>query len=258
MVTGGGRGIGAGIAEAFAASGAHVSIADRDGDAAERVAQELRRSGAEALACVTDVRDPAACQEMVAQVLARWGRVDVLVNNAGGTRRAAFLELGPEGWDKHMALNLTGLFAPTDAVARAMIRAERGGVILNVASIEGLRAAPGYSVYAACKAGMLNFTKTLALESAEHRIRVNAIAPDIVDTPALAEFMAGAPEQRQQQEALVPLGRLGDVRDCAQACVFLASEGASYLTGITLSVDGGTSAAGGWRRNEQGNWVLGG
>ncbi|MAE93494.1 MAG: short-chain dehydrogenase [Deltaproteobacteria bacterium] len=257
IVTGAGRGIGEGIARAMADAGARVVIADKDARAGQAAADEIAAAGGEVIAVATDVRDPEACQELVVQAQGTWQRVDILVNNAGGTRRSAFLDLGPEGWRRHTDLNLGGLFAPTDAAVHAMIAGGRGGAIVNVASIEGLRAAPFYSVYAACKAGMLNFTRSLALELAEHRIRVNAIAPDVIDTPAIRGALQEQPGALAALERAVPLGRLGSVEDCAAACVFLASDLASYLTGITLSVDGGTWAAGGWRRNEDGDWVLG-
>ncbi len=257
IVTGGGRGIGEGVARTLAAFGAAVVIADKDADAGERVAAGLGEAGQRALAVATDVRDPEACDELVKRARAELGRVDILVNNAGGVRPADFLELGPEGRRRHVALNFEGLFAPTDPTARAMIAGGSGGSIVNVASIEGLRAAPGYSVYAACKAGMLGFTKSLALELAPHGIRVNAIAPDVVDTPGLAGFFEAGAGARARAERLVPLGRLGSVDDCAAACVFLASDMAAYVTGVTLSVDGGTAAAGGWRQGAGGGWILG-
>ena len=130
-------------------------------------------------------------------------------------------------------------------------------LVLNVASIEALRAAPMFSVYAACKAGMVNFTRSLALELADHGIRVNAIAPDIVDTPHLQAFEGSATGgSREARERGIPLRRAGTVEDCANACIFLASEMASYVTGVTLSVDGGTFASSGWTRNPDGSWGL--
>lgn len=241
----------------FAELGARPVIADKDVAAGERVASSMRAEGHEVLVVPTDVRDPEACAALVSDTLAAAGRVDVLVNNVGGTRHADFLDLGPEGWRRHLDLNLTGLFAPTDAALRAMIEGGRGGAIVNVASIEAVRAAPGYAVYAACKAGMLNFTRSLALEVAQHGIRVNAIAPDVVDTPIVREGMARSEGALAETERRIPLGRLGVPRECAAACAFLASDAASYLTGTTLHVDGGSLAAGGWRRAPGGGWTLG-
>ena len=257
IVTGGAGGIGAGIVRTFAELGARPVIADKDADAGARLQETLRREGYEVLCVPTDVREPAACAELVAHTRAEAGRVDVLVNNVGGTRHADFLELGADGWRRHLDLNLTGLFAPTDAALRAMIEGGRGGAIVNVASIEAVRAAPGYAVYAACKAAMLSFTKSLALEVAAHGIRVNAIAPDVVDTPIVRDALARDPGGHAETQRRIPLGRLGTPRDCAAACAFLASEAAAYLTGETLHVDGGTLAAAGWRRGSGGGWTLG-
>ncbi len=257
LVTGAARGIGLGVARGFASAGASVVLADKDAEAGVRAAEAISREGGEALAVATDIRDLEACRAVVARTVAWKGRLDVLVNNAGGTRRAAFLDLGPEGWRRQLALNLEGLFACTDAGVRAMIAGGGGGVVINVASIEAQRAAPLYAVYGACKAAMLSFTRSLALELAPERIRVNAIAPDIVDTPGLRVFFEQQPAARALQERLIPLGRPARLEDCAAVCLFLASRHAEYLTGVTLPVDGGTWAAGGWRRSEAGDWVLG-
>jgi NAD(P)-dependent dehydrogenase (short-subunit alcohol dehydrogenase family) len=194
---------------------------------------------------------------MVAQAVEQFGRLDILVNNVGGVRYAKFLDLGQKGWQRHTQLNFDGLFGPTDAAVRAMIAGGRGGVVINIASIEALRAAPMFSVYAACKAGMVNFTRSLALELADERIRVNAISPDIVDTPHLRAFEGSATGgSSDARERGVPLRRPGSVEDCANACIFLASDMASYVTGVTLSVDGGTFASSGWTRNPDGSWGL--
>ena len=259
IVTGGGQGIGEGIALAFARFGADVVIADKNAETGASVASAVSELGRRGLAVQTDVRDLEQVQAMVRETVAELGRVDILVNNAGGVRNAPFLELGQRGWHRHMELNFDGLFGPTDAAVRAMIEGGRGGSVINVASIEALRAAPNYSVYAACKAGMLNMTRSLALELSEHGIRVNAISPDVVMTPHLLEYekqhpdQAGSPEARRR---LIPLGRDGTVEDCAGACVFLASQMASFITGVNLSVDGGTYASSGWTRNEDGSWGL--
>ncbi|NRA00456.1 MAG: glucose 1-dehydrogenase [Myxococcales bacterium] len=259
IVTGGGQGIGEGIALAFARFGADVVIADKNAEAGERVAAAVTEIGRRGLAITTDIREFDQVQALVDQTMSDFGRLDILVNNAGGVRYSPFLDLGQRGWHKHTALNFDGLFGPTDAAVRAMIKGGRGGSVINVASIEALRAAPNYSVYAACKAGMLNFTRTLALELSEHSIRVNGIAPDVVMTPHLLEYeqqrsdQSGGAESRSRG---IPLGRDGTPEDCAGACVFLASAMAAYITGITLSVDGGTFASSGWSRRPDGTWTL--
>jgi len=255
IVTGGGQGIGEGIALGFARFGAHVVIADKNAETGERTAAAVRALGREGLAITTDVREFDQVSALVDRTMAQFGRLDILVNNAGGVRYSRFLDLGQRGWHRHMQLNFDGLFGPTDAAVRAMLKGGRGGVVLNVASIEALRAAPMFSVYAACKAGMVNFTRSLALELADDNIRVNAIAPDIVETPHLAEYEGSSTGGSADARARgVPLRRAGKVEDCANACIFLASDMASYITGVTLSVDGGTYASSGWTRNPDGSW----
>jgi NAD(P)-dependent dehydrogenase (short-subunit alcohol dehydrogenase family) len=257
IVTGGGQGIGEGIAKVFARFGAHVVVADKNAEAGERVAAEVRALGREGIAITTDVREFDQVNSLVEQTVSRLGGLDILVNNAGGTRYASFLDLGQRGWHRHMQLNFDGLFGPTDAAVRAMIDGRRKGSIINIASIEALRAAPMFSVYAACKAGMVNFTRSLALELADQGIRVNGIAPDVVRSPHLDEYegsaSGGSLEARNRG---IPLGRQGEAEDVAGAAVYLASDMAAYVTGVTLSVDGGTYASSGWTRNEDGSWGL--
>ncbi|CAN7542557.1 glucose 1-dehydrogenase [Phenylobacterium sp. LjRoot219] len=258
LVTGGGGGIGRGIALGLAEFGADVAIVDIDGEAAERVAALVREKGRQALVIVADVMDRDAARGAVATALEGLGAVDILVNNAGGTRPIKLVDMTDRQIDRQIDLNLKGLVAITQAAAKAMIARGAGGSIINIASIEGLRAAPTYSVYAACKAGMLNFTRTLALELGEHAIRVNAIAPDLVPTETMARFAPGivSPEGRAAQARYIPLGRAGNLDDCAGAAVFLASAMAGYVTGVTLSVDGGTWASSGWTRNDADGWRL--
>ena len=254
IVTGGGQGIGEGVALAFARFGADVVIADKNPDTSAGVAKKVREIGRRCLAIQTDVRELDQVRAMVDQTMKELGRVDILVNNAGGTRYARFLELEPRGWQRHMELNLGGLFGPTDAAVRAMIAGGRGGSVINVASIEGVRAAPNFSVYAACKAGMINFTRTLALELAEHKIRVNCVAPDCTATPGIDAFGVPTPESLQALGRVIPLGRRGTIDETSGPFVFLASSMASYVTGVTLHVDGGTWASGGWIRSDDGEW----
>jgi NAD(P)-dependent dehydrogenase (short-subunit alcohol dehydrogenase family) len=257
LVTGGGAGIGRGIATNLATFGADIAIADIDPERAAQTAELVEKAGRRALAITTDVSDTDAVRAMVEEVDRAFGRVDILVNNAGGVRRAAFLEQSERSWRRHIDLNLVSVIAATSAVAPIMIRGGRGGSIVNVASIEALRAAPMYAVYSACKAGMSNFTRTMAVELSEHGIRVNCLAPDIIATPGIRGLMHGpvpeplppAPESFSAGMATyVPLGGEGSTEDTGAAAVFLCSRMGRYISGITLSVDGGTWASGGWTR----------
>jgi NAD(P)-dependent dehydrogenase (short-subunit alcohol dehydrogenase family) len=258
VVTGGGGGIGRGIAMGLAEFGADVAVVDIDPAAAERVAELIRAKGRRAQAITADMTDRDAARSAIAATLEAFGAVDILVNNVGGTRPIKFVDMTDRQIDRQIDINLRGLIAITQAGAKAMIARGAGGSIINVASIEGLRAAPTYGVYSACKAGMLNLTRTLALELGEHRIRVNAIAPDVVPTENMLRFQPDmlAPERRAGFASYIPLERVGDLDDCAGAVVFLASSLARYVTGTTLSVDGGTWASSGWTRNGAGGWRL--
>ncbi len=267
IVTGGGAGIGRGIAIGLARAGADVVVAEIDPTRGEEAASRVREAGRDALFVVMDVMNTDQVRAMVAAAAARFGRVDVLVNNAGGVTARRFLEQSERSWRRHIDINLVSMFAATHAAAPLMIQGGRGGAILNVASIEAFRAAPMFSVYAACKAGVTSFTRTMAVELAEHGIRVNCIAPDHTRTPGIGGQRSGAvdeaklPERSlEEQEAfrrLIPLGREGVVEECANAAVFLCSPQSSYVTGVTLPVDGGTWAAGGWLRSKEGGgWTL--
>ncbi len=251
VVTGGGAGIGRGIAAGLAAFGARVAIWERDAGRCEAAAAEV-----DALACVTDVCDAEQVDAALTRTTGALGTPTVLVNNAGGVFAAPLLEADPKGWDVLIRSNLTSVLLCTQRVARAMVAAERPGSIVNITSIEGTRAAPGYAAYAAAKAGVVNVTKTAALELAPHGIRVNCLAPDVTMTEGLRAV--APPGFEQGVASMIPMGRAGHVDELAGAAVFLASDLSSYVTGQTLHVDGGTAAAGGWyRRPDDGTWVLG-
>ncbi|MFI5046629.1 MAG: SDR family NAD(P)-dependent oxidoreductase [Acidimicrobiia bacterium] len=251
VVTGGGSGIGAGIARNLAAFGAAVVIWERNEATGDAVAESC---GGQSI--TTDVRESDQVDAALAGTLERHGHVDILVNNAGGVFPSSLLDTSENGMDALYRANLRHVLVCTQRVARAMVDAGDGGSIVNVASIEGVRAAPGFAAYAAAKAGVINFTKTAALELAPHRIRVNALAPDITMTEGLEA--AVPPPARVGWTKVVPAGRLGHVDDVAGAAVFLASALASYVTGQTIHVDGGTSAASGWYHHpEHGRYVLG-
>lgn len=256
VVTGGGAGIGRGIADGFAAFGASVALFERDPESAVRAASEIAATGAQALACTVDVREGDAVAEAVRRTVERFGRIDILVNNAGGVFAAPFLETSEKGWDALYRANLKHIYHCSQQVGRQMVEQGQGGSIVNVVSIEGVRAAPLYATYAAAKAGAINFTKTLALELAPHAIRVNALAPDICRTEGLEALMGD--EALERARLNVPLGRLGEPSDLAGAAVFLASDMSRYLTGETLHVDGGTHASSGWYHDpDDGHYVYG-
>jgi NAD(P)-dependent dehydrogenase (short-subunit alcohol dehydrogenase family) len=258
FITGGGAGIGRGIALGFAEFGADVAILDVNAEAAETVAALVREKGRRALAITADVTDRAAVRAAVDRIVSELGRLDILVNNAGGTRPLPLLDMADRQLDKRIDLNLTSLFVTTQAAAKAMVAGGQGGAVINITSIEGLRAAPNHAVYAACKAGMVNFTRTAALELGEHGIRVNCIAPDLIMTEAMARNSPEAltPAFRKLHSRYFPLGRSGNFDDAAGVAVFLASPMAGYITGVTISVDGGTFASGGWTRGPDQKWRL--
>ena len=266
VVTGGGGGIGRAIALAYASVGAHVVIGDIIPERCEETAARVREMGREALAVPTDVSDTNQVRALIDTADRHFKRIDILVNNAGGVSRKAFIEQSERSWRRHIDLNLVSVLAGTAAAAPIMIRGKRGGSIINVSSIEASRAAPNYAVYAACKAGILNFTRTMALELSEHGIRVNAIAPDYTVTPGVrgnhtgpvdpASWVKPTPKQDDTTARRIPLGRAGVDTECGNIAVFLSSPMSSYVTGTVIPVDGGTWASSGWVRDRAGKWSL--
>jgi NAD(P)-dependent dehydrogenase (short-subunit alcohol dehydrogenase family) len=266
IITGGGGGIGRAIALAFAAAGANIVIADIASERCDETATRVRELGREALALPTDVTDTDQVRATVEAAHKHFGRIDILVNNAGGVAPKPFIEQSERAWRRAIDLNLVSMLAATSAAAPHIIAGKRGGSIINIASIEASRAAPYFSVYAACKAGMLNFTRSLALELADDGIRVNAIAPDYTVTPGLrgnikgpvdpATWIHPTPAQEAATARRIPLGRTGIDTECGDAAVFLASKMSSYITGAVIPVDGGAWASSGWLRNKSGKWTL--
>ncbi len=251
VVTGGGAGIGRGIARGLAAFGARVAVWERNAETAASAGTEVGGLG-----LTVDVRDGAEVDEALARTTEELGPVSILVNNAGGVFAAPLLDTSDNGFDALYRANLRHVMICTQRVARQMVQRSIRGSIISVTSIEGVRAAPGYASYAAAKAGVINFTKTAALELAPHGIRVNALAPDITMTEGMASV---APPGAEAGFGLtVPMGRAGHVDEMAGAAVFLASDLASYVTGQTIHVDGGTHAASGWYHHPRtGEYVLG-
>ena len=236
VVTGAASGIGRAIALAMRAEGARVAVLDLNADGAAAVAHEL---GGDAHAWPVDVADAARVATVVAEVVARWDTVHVLVNCAGWDRPMPFVETTPEFWDKILAINLKGPIACTHAVLPPMI-AQGYGKIVSIASDAGRVGSTGEAVYSAAKGGLIAFTKTIARETARHRINVNCVCPGPSDTPLFQKEFAGpSPKLAESLKRVIPWGRLGTPEDIAPAVVFLASDDAGYITGQTLSVSGG-------------------
>jgi 3-oxoacyl-[acyl-carrier protein] reductase len=194
-------------------------------------------------------------ESCVARCTQELGRLDILINNAGGSSSRNFADSIEKSWRKHIDINLVSMLAATHAAIKSMRAGGRGGVILNIASVEGLRGSPGLAVYAACKAAMINFTQSMAAELADDGIRVNALAPDIVLTPGMSRFGVDSPQLQTARERYIPLRRMGTQDDYGALVAFLCSDVASYLTGITVRIDGGSLAAPGFLRSAAtGQW----
>jgi len=236
LVTGAGSGIGKCIAETYAREGARVAVVDLNADAAKAVARGI---GNTAIALRCDVTKKGDVESTVAETLSAFGRLDILVNNAGATHvNKPMLEIGEEEFDRIYAVNVKGVFLGCQAVV-PHFRKAGGGVIINIGSTAGLRPRPGLSAYNATKGAVHILTKTLAVELAPDQIRVCAIAPVATDTPLLPSFLGSAPGQREKFVATVPLGRLAQPQDIANAALFLASADAQFVTGNIVEVDGG-------------------
>jgi 3-oxoacyl-[acyl-carrier protein] reductase len=236
LVTGAGSGIGKSIAETYAREGASVTIADLNLDAAQETARGI---GNNAIAVRCDVTRKAEIAAAVKETIAAFGGFDILVNNAGATHvNKPMMEISEDEYDRVFAVNVKGLFQFCQAVV-PHFRERGGGVIVNIGSTAGLRPRPGLSAYNATKGAVHTLTKTLAVELAPDRIRVCAIAPVATDTPLLPSFLGTAPGQREKFIATVPLGRLAQPQDIANAALFLACADAGFVTGNIVEVDGG-------------------
>jgi 2-hydroxycyclohexanecarboxyl-CoA dehydrogenase len=235
IVTGGGAGIGRAICARLAAEGATVVVTDVDGAAADRTAAEL---GVPAVGLTADVADRASVQAMVDAVLARFGRIDVLVNNAGWDRLSMFLESDPADWDRVIRINLYGVLNTCKAVLPVMAE-QGGGAVVNIGSDAGRVGSSGEAVYSAAKGGVIAFTKAIARELARHKVRANCVCPGPTDTALFASVGGDNPKLRDALIKAIPFRRLAEPEDLANAVAFLAGDDAAYITGQTVSVSGG-------------------
>jgi 2-hydroxycyclohexanecarboxyl-CoA dehydrogenase len=257
VVTGGGGGIGRGIATRFASEGASVVVAELDAERAADAVSAIAAAGGTAVAEVVDVCAPTGAERAVERAIAEFGRIDVLVNNVGhfGGARKAFHENTDEEWDDLYRVNLEHVLRCTRAALVHMLDRAAGGCIVTVSTVEAFRAIPTRAVYSAFKAAITGFTRSLGVEYARHGIRVNAIAPDVVETLQVPYSRWVRPDQQHLIPTWVPLGRFGTPDDVAGAALFLASDLSRFVTGTTVHVDGGTFAAGGWFPTEEGGWT---
>ncbi|MCY3018257.1 MAG: 3-oxoacyl-[acyl-carrier-protein] reductase [Planctomycetota bacterium] len=239
LITGGAQGIGRTIGERLHKNGAQLAIVDINADAAKATAAELSASGARCVGYACNVAQSAEVDAMVDAVLKDFGKLDILINNAGITRDGLLVRMTDEAWNAVISINLTGAFYVLRAVARPMMKA-RSGAIVNIASVVALIGNPGQANYCAAKAGLIGLTKSAARELASRGVRVNAVAPGYIETAMTAKLNE---EQRKAMLSTVPLGRAGTTQDVAGVVSFLASEEASYLTGQVISICGGMAMA---------------
>ena len=241
LVTGASRGIGRAIAIGFAEAGADVAVAARTEGDLETLAKEIDTIGRKALVVPTDVRDRDAIQAMFDKTVETFGRLDIVVNNAGGSNfMSPLVGLRPEGWDKLRTLNLDSVFHCTQIGVQKLLESG-GGSIIQIASVAGIQGAQGISPYSAAKAGVIMFSQAVAKELAGSNVRVNSIAPGWIDTP-LNEWMTSDEGTLKEAEKMIPMGRIGTAEEIVGGALYLASEASSFVTGATLVIDGGQTA----------------
>ncbi|KKS43779.1 MAG: 3-oxoacyl-(Acyl-carrier-protein) reductase [candidate division CPR1 bacterium GW2011_GWA2_42_17] len=235
LVTGATRGIGKDVAIAFAQEGAIAIIIGRSAETAQQTKTEIISLGLKAESYVCDVTNLKNVQEIANKILDKFNRIDILVNNAGITKDNLLLRMSEDDWDEVMKVNLRGVFNCTKVISKVMLKAQKGRII-NISSVIGIKGNMGQANYAASKAGIIGFTKSVALEFASRGITVNAVAPGYIQTEMTDKLNDNT---RQQILKTIPLGRFGTAKDVAGVCTFLASSGADYITGQTFVVDGG-------------------
>ena len=256
LVTGGGSGIGRGIAEAFSDAGARIVIADIKPELVAEMRKSLDRAGVEALVIEGDMTREADVQALAQRIDSEFGGLDVLINNVGDfVLSKRFEEFSDDEISRLYDLNLRHIFSVTRAMLPLLRKRGHGSSIVSISSIEGLRGAPTCAVYAAFKAAIGGFSRTLALELAPEGIRVNVIAPETTETAQVPVSLAIPDANKHHIPRWIPLGRFGQPSDCAGAALYLASPLAAWVTGTTLNVDGGALAAGGWMQAPGGAWT---
>ena len=247
VVTGGGGGIGSATCRRFAEEGARIVVADINAAAAEKVTEEIRAAGGEATIAVVDLTDAAATAAKVAEVESAFGPIDILVNNAGWDLFVPFLKSEPDFWTKIIDINLRSVLNITKPVLGSMVARGVAGRVVSIGSDAGRVGSSGEAVYAACKAGVIAFMKTLAREHARNGITFNTVCPGVTETAMLESFMDAAGDKDKLRVAFtraVPLGRLGKPDDLPGAIVFLSSDDAAFITGQVISVSGGLTMHG--------------
>jgi NAD(P)-dependent dehydrogenase (short-subunit alcohol dehydrogenase family) len=240
IVTGAGQGIGAVIAKTLAESGVRVAINDLNPDRADRVANEIRAAGGDAIAVAADVSNKFQGVNLVESTRAAWGRLDILVNNAGIMPKASILKMDEWDWNRCMEVNLKSVFFMTQLCGRVMADENQvlGGVVINISSTAGVsNPLPGRAAYCAASGGVVAFARECAREFAQYSIRVNTVLPGVIDTPMAQHQMEGETAVSHQ----IPLQRIGQAKEVADMVLFLCSDAASYITGATITVDGGRS-----------------
>ncbi len=246
VITGAAGGIGKGCAAQLAADGYALVIADLRAEAAEKTANEFVAQGYSAVAVAADITDASACTAMIAHAVAAFGRVDVLVNSAGISRPEPSLDVTPENWRRMIEVQLNGTFFCCQAAGRQFVAQGQGGCIVNISSINAEAAFPMRTAYSCAKAGVTMMTKTLAIEWAQHNIRVNAVGPSHTETEMTLQNIQRGVVDVEVLKKRVPLGRLAKVEDVSNAVSFLCSDRSSFITGQALYVDGGYLAFGYW------------
>jgi NAD(P)-dependent dehydrogenase (short-subunit alcohol dehydrogenase family) len=244
LITGGGTGIGGAIALAFSREGASVTVAGRRPEKLREVVSEIEKQGGQALAVSCDVTQAKDAERSVQETVARFGRLDVLVNNAGAVHISTVESIPEQEWDRIMLVNLKGPFLMSRA-ALPELRKAGGGSIINIGSIVGLVGMKGRAAYTASKGGVTQLTKAMAMDHAHEKIRVNCICPALVETELIRDVFGSGPEReavRRSRIAQIPLGRIGRPEDVANMAVFLASKESSWMTGVAIPLDGGLTA----------------